>query len=55
MANAGQPSVSPDGSRIAFLRTDARGIKQIFTVGADGVSGLTQITHDETVTLTPGK
>lgn len=53
MANAGQPTVSPDGSRIAFLRTDARGIKQVFTVGADGVRALTQITHDDTDATEP--
>lgn len=53
LANAAQPTVSPDGSRIAFLRTDSRGIKQVFTVGADGVSGLTQITHGDTDATEP--
>ncbi|GAA1994913.1 cell wall-binding repeat-containing protein [Catenulispora subtropica] len=53
MANAGQPSVSPDGSRIAFIRADSRGVKQVFTVAADGVSGLSQITHDDSDSTEP--
>ncbi|WP_344667414.1 cell wall-binding repeat-containing protein [Catenulispora yoronensis] len=42
-ANWGTPS--PDGSRIAFVRTDSAGVHQLFVVGADGTSGLTQLTH----------
>ncbi|NUR58093.1 MAG: hypothetical protein HOV87_05260 [Catenulispora sp.] len=53
LANAAQPAVSPDGNRIAFLRTDSRGIKQVFTAGANGVSSLTQITHGDTDATEP--
>lgn len=47
IANAAQAAYSPDGTRIAFVRKDANGVPQLFTVGADGNSGLTQVTHEE--------
>ncbi|NUP51546.1 MAG: hypothetical protein HOW97_30150 [Catenulispora sp.] len=53
MADAAQPAVSPDGTRIAFLRADSRGVKQLFTVAADGVSGLVQLTHDDSDATEP--
>lgn len=46
ISNAAQPAYSPDGSRIAFVRKDGNGVQQIFTVGADGRSGLSQITNE---------
>jgi Tol biopolymer transport system component len=48
IANAMQPTYSPDRTKIAFVRPDADGIDQIFTVAANGVSDLTQVTHDAT-------
>ena len=44
IANARHAVTSPDGKRIAFVRDDATGVPQIFTVGADGTSGLSQLT-----------
>jgi len=42
--NAGtSPSISPDGSRIAFITNDHNGIPQVWTVKSDG-SKLTQLT-----------
>jgi hypothetical protein len=46
IANAGQAAYSPDGTKIVFVRDDANGIPQLFSVGADGRTGLTQITQD---------
>lgn len=45
IANADWGTPSPDGTRIAFVRTDSAGVHQIFVVGADGGTGLTQLTH----------
>jgi hypothetical protein len=42
-ANYGTPSA--DGKRIAFVRADSGGVNQLFVVGADGSTGLTQLTH----------
>ena len=36
---------SPDGTRFAFVATDANGIGEVYTVGADG-TGLTRLTTD---------
>ncbi|NUP53679.1 MAG: hypothetical protein HOW97_41115 [Catenulispora sp.] len=45
VANADWGTPSADGTRIAFIRADAAGVRQLFVVGADGTSGLTQLTH----------
>jgi Tol biopolymer transport system component/DNA-binding winged helix-turn-helix (wHTH) protein len=42
MENASEPAISPDGSRIAFLRGDASGSLEIWVMGIDG-SNLHQI------------
>ncbi|WCH91594.1 cell wall-binding repeat-containing protein [Streptomyces moderatus] len=44
VANADEPSMSPDGQSLVFTRTVA-GHKQLFTVKVDG-TGLTQVTTD---------
>jgi Tol biopolymer transport system component len=36
MDNASGGAVSPDGSKIAFLRTDAEGSKEVWVMGSDG-------------------
>lgn len=36
---------SPDGARFAFTATDANGVGEVYTIGADGTR-LTQVTHD---------
>jgi len=36
---------SPDGSRFAFVATDANGIGEVYTIGTSG-HGLVQLTHD---------
>jgi putative cell wall-binding protein len=46
IANAAQATYSPDGTRIVFVRNDANGIPQLFSVGADGRTGLAQITQE---------
>ncbi|WP_369247965.1 cell wall-binding repeat-containing protein [Streptomyces sp. R41] len=45
-ANANEPSISPDGTAVAFTRT-VDGHKQLFSVKTDG-TGLTQLTTDAT-------
>ncbi|MEY9935631.1 hypothetical protein ABH926_010313 [Catenulispora sp. GP43] len=47
IANAAQAAYSPDGTRIVFVRNDANGVPQLFSVGADGRTGLTQITQEQ--------
>ena len=39
------PSISPDGSKIAFITNDHNGVAQVWTVNRDG-SGLEQLTFD---------
>ena len=46
LQNATHATYSPDGTKIAFIRTDSSAVPQVFTVGADGVTGLTQVSHD---------
>lgn len=48
IADAMDPVLSPDGTRIAFLRPDADGIDQVFTMKADGTGTATQVTQDST-------
>jgi putative cell wall-binding protein len=48
VANTGdgtQPSISPDGKKIAYIHNDLNVVPQVWTVGADG-SNPTQITFD---------
>ncbi|MBW8803910.1 MAG: PD40 domain-containing protein, partial [Catenulisporales bacterium] len=44
--NGTQPSISPDGKKIAYIHEDLNTIPQVFVVGVDG-SNPTQITFDE--------
>ena len=45
IADATRATFSPDGTKIAFVRKDASGVPQLFTVAADGKTGLTQVTQ----------
>jgi hypothetical protein len=49
---AAQPAVSPDGTRVAFVKADADGYQQVWTIGTDG-SGLRQLTTGALSYATP--
>jgi hypothetical protein len=46
ISNASHAVYSPDGTKIAFVRADASGVPQVFSVDADGSGHLTQLTTD---------
>src|SRR5438093_11919803 len=47
-----QPAWSPDGSKIAFARTGASNLYEIFTMNSDGTNQL-QLTHDGVIDAEP--
>jgi Tol biopolymer transport system component len=48
IANGMDPVLSPDGTKIAFIRLDGDGVDQVFTIAVNGVDNLTQLTFDAT-------